>query len=90
MVYGGKSWPLLKERSQISETGKITPTKIHMLQPELFELILFYAPLIVHGPKLNFGRLQKEAKFMKPERPCPLKLVCKHVTSASTCTNFLS
>ena len=32
----------------------------------------------------------KEAISPKPERPCPPKLVCMHLTSTPTCMNFLS
>ena len=33
---------------------------------------------------------EKWAKSLKPEWPCPPKLVCIHFTSNSTCLNFLS
>ena len=32
----------------------------------------------------------KVAVSLKPERLCPPKLVCMHVTSIHTCMNFLS
>ena len=66
------------ESSNISETGEATPTKIGVhaldISPYLHEIWLFL----------------KVAISPKPGRPCPLKLVCMHLTSIPTGRNFLS
>ena len=95
----GKIWPFWRQakRSNNSETGDTTPTKIglHAFQVnlylhEFFELILFFDP---HGPKGKFGRFggkQKGAITSKLEKLHPSKLVCMRFRSTPTCMNFLS
>ena len=68
-------------------------TSIHTLTNNrtLMMLCMDYNPwTIVHDLKGNFGHFSKGAKSQKPERPCPLKLVCMHFGLTSTCMNFLS
>ena len=65
---------------------------IPLYMNEFFEPILLFDP-IVHGLKGNldrFGGKGKRAKSLQPERLCPPKSVYVHVTSMSTCMNFLS
>ena len=87
--------------NKISETGRVTPTKIglhafhiNLYLHELFEPILFFDPHgIVHGQKGNFGCFEGNINVAispKPERSHPPKSVCMHFTSTSTCLNFLS
>ena len=55
----------------------------------IFELILFFDP---HGPKEKFCGFwrQKRSKILKPEKPCPPKLVCMNFMSTSFCMNLFS
>ena len=40
------------------------------------------------GPKGKIGQNSKEVQSLKPEWPCPPKLVCMHFTLTSTCMIF--
>ena len=92
-------WPFLKG-SNISETGDTTPTKtgVHALDidPYLhdffkadsdrlsFLMTMDYSPWV----EREIWPFLKVAISPKPERSCPPKLVCMHVTSIPTCMNF--
>ena len=75
------------EGSDISETGEVTPTKIGVyacdINPYLHE---FFGP----WSEGEIWPFFKVAVSPKPERPHPPELVHMHLTSTSTCMNFLS
>ena len=64
------------KKENISETGKAIPTKIGVHASPWSEREFWLNLKVVISSKL--------------ERPCPLKLVCMHLTSIPTCMNFLS
>ena len=80
------------ESSNISETGKVTPTKIGVhafdINPYLHEFFDDHG----HSPwsEREIWPFLKVAISPKPERSRPPKLVCMHLTSTPTCMNFLS
>ena len=88
------------EGSSISETREATLTKIVVhafdINPnlhEFFELISIDLNfLMTYSPwsEREIWPFLKVAVSPKPERPCPPKLVCMHLTSILTCMNFLS
>ena len=89
------------ESNSISETGKVTPTKIGVYACDInLYLHEFFGPIRSinffddHG--LYSPWVEREIwPFLrvtvspKPERSRPPKLVCMHVTSIFTCMNFL-
>ena len=90
------------EGSNISETGEGTSTKIGVyacdINPKLQE---FFEPIPInkffddHGLYSPWSEREiwpflKVAISLKPEWPCPPKLVCMHLTSSYTCMIFLS
>ena len=78
------------EGSNISETREATPTKIGVhtcdINPYLHEFFMQFSPWF----EREIWLFLKVAISPKPEKPCPLKLVCMHVISIHTCMNFLS
>ena len=91
----GKIWPFLK-KSKISKTREAIPTKIglhtfhiNLYLHELFEPILFFDPHGQYGPKESWMKT-KRSKIFKTKGAMTLNLLCMHISSTSTCINFLS
>ena len=90
------------ESSNISKTREAMPTKVVVHAFDInsylheffwadsnclnFLMTMDYSPW---SERENWPFL-KVAISPKPERPCPPKLVCMHLTSIPTCINFLS
>ena len=76
------------EGSSISETGEAMPTKIGV---HAFDINPYLHEFLGRFQSIRFftGMDYKLILSPKPEKSCPPKLVCMHMTSIPTCIKFL-